>query len=108
MRGRNRFLVGFVLFVYFLAFLASWRFDPLHSRAGCDLLTVLPGAIRRAPAGFFSRPRRLSIMKRRLLLTVVALSFLAADSCAENKAAPADAKTVTVVMETSKGTIKIE
>jgi cyclophilin family peptidyl-prolyl cis-trans isomerase len=47
-------------------------------------------------------------MKRRLFLTTVALSFLAAASCAENKAAPAEAKKTVVVMETSRGTIKIE
>jgi len=47
-------------------------------------------------------------MKRRLLLTAVALSFLAGASCAENKAAPAEAKKTVVVMETSMGTIKIE
>jgi cyclophilin family peptidyl-prolyl cis-trans isomerase len=47
-------------------------------------------------------------MKRRLLLTAVALGFLIAISCAENTAAPADEKPVVVVMETSQGTIKIE
>ncbi|HEY7153313.1 MAG TPA: peptidylprolyl isomerase [Gemmataceae bacterium] len=48
-------------------------------------------------------------MKRRLLLTTVALGFLVIASCAENTAAPADdKKPVVVVMETSQGTIKIE
>jgi cyclophilin family peptidyl-prolyl cis-trans isomerase len=46
-------------------------------------------------------------MKRRLLLTAVALSFLVGASCAENKAS-ADAKKTVVVMETSMGSIKIE
>jgi cyclophilin family peptidyl-prolyl cis-trans isomerase len=47
-------------------------------------------------------------MKRRLLLTAIALGFFLTLSCAENTAAPADEKPVVVVMETSQGTIKIE